>query len=138
MLGYSLTLLACFQTSLPSITTETISIGSGKDTAKGFLYRPKGKGPFPAILILHGDFGPTDWVKKQARRLAGQGYLTLALDLYRGEMPKDIEEAHILERALPDERVLRDLKAAVDYLAANPLVRKERIGILGWDMGGGY
>jgi carboxymethylenebutenolidase len=138
MLASSLLLLACLQTKLPSITGQTVSIQSGKDTAKGFLYRPEGKGPFPAILILHGDFGPTDWVKKQAQRLAGKGFLTLAIDLYRGEMPKDIEEAHILERALPEERVLRDLRAAVDYLAANPLVRKDRIGVLGWDMGGGY
>jgi carboxymethylenebutenolidase len=137
MSDFSLALFLCFQTTLPT-TSETISLRSGKDTVKGFLSRPEGKGPFPAILILHGDFGPTPWVKKQAQRLADEGYLTLAIDLYRGEMPKDIEEAHILERALPEERVMRDVKAAVDYLAASPLVRKDRIGILGWDMGGGY
>jgi carboxymethylenebutenolidase len=124
--------------SLTPITSETVSLRSGKDAAKGFLYHPEGKGPFPAIVILHGDFGPTEWVKKQAQRLAARGYLILVIDLYRGEMPKDIEEAHILERALPEERVLRDLKAAIDHLAASPLLQKDRIGILGWDMGGGY
>ena len=124
--------------SLTPITSESISLRSGKDAVKGFLCRPEGKGPFPAIVILHGDFGPTEWIKKQAKRLAARGYLTLVIDLYRGEMPKDVEEAHILERALPEERVLRDLKAAIDHLAASPLVQKDRIGILGWDMGGGY
>ena len=137
MSRFSVVFLLALQTDLP-ITSETISLRSGKDTVKGFLYRPEGKGPFPAILILHGDFGPTEWIKKQAQRLAGKGYLTLAIDLYRGEMPKDVEEAHILERALPEERVLRDLKAAIDHLAASPLVQKDRIGILGWDMGGGH
>jgi carboxymethylenebutenolidase len=135
MSAVPLTFLLLFQTS---VTSETISLRSGKDTVKGFLYRPAGKGPFPAVVILHGDFGPTEWVKKQAQRLAGKGYLTLAIDLYRGELPKDVEEAHILERALPEDRVLRDLKAAVDHLAASPLVGKDRIGMLGWDMGGGY
>jgi carboxymethylenebutenolidase len=137
MFGFPLCFLLLTQSG-PPITSETVSLHSGKDTVKSFLYRPEGKGPFPAILILHGDFGPTEWVKKQAQRLAGKGYLILAIDLYRGEMPKDVEEAHILERALPEERVSRDLKAAVDYLAASPLVRKDRIGVLGWDMGGGY
>jgi carboxymethylenebutenolidase len=136
ILGLPLTILFCLQTTQP--VAETISLRSGKDTVKSFLYRPEGKGPFPAILVLHGDFGPTEWVKKQARELAKKGYLTLVIDLYHGEMPKDIEEAHILERALPEERVLRDVKAAVDFLAANPSVRKDRIGIFGFDMGGGY
>jgi len=137
MLGFPLAFLLLTQ-SCPQIASETVSLRSGKDTVKSFLYRPEGKGPFPAILILHGDFGPTEWVKNQAKRLAGKGYLTLTIDLYRGELPKDIEEAHILERALPEERVSRDLKAAIDCLATNPLVRKDRIGVLGWDMGGGY
>jgi len=135
---YFLGVLGVLCGSLAPITSETVALRSGKDTVKGFLYRPEGKGPFPAIVILHGDFGPTEWIKKQAQRLAARGYLTLAIDLYRGEMPKDVEEAHILERALPEERVSRDLKSAVDHLAASPLVRKDRVGILGWDMGGGY
>jgi carboxymethylenebutenolidase len=137
MYGLFLPILLWTQPAAP-IAVETVSLRSGKDTVKGFLYRPVGKGPFPAILVLHGDFGPTDWVKKQAKRLATKGYIALAIDLYRGELPKDVEEAHILERALPEERVLRDLKAAVDYLTARPQVRKDRIGIMGWDMGGGY
>lgn len=138
MLGIPLTILVILQFQLPVIKSETIFLRSGKDSVKSFLYRPKANGPFPALLLVHGDFGPTEWFKKQAQRLAGKGYMTLAIDLYRGELPKDIEAAHILERGLPEERVLRDLKAGIDYLAANPLVHKERIGILGWDMGGGY
>jgi carboxymethylenebutenolidase len=90
------------------------------------------------VVVVHGDFGPTKWVKQQAERLAGQGYVVLAVDLYHGELPKDVEEAHILERGLEEARVLANLRAAVDHLAALPQVRKDRIGILGWDMGGGH
>jgi carboxymethylenebutenolidase len=120
------------------VKTENITLRSGKDAVQAHCFRPERKGPFPAVIVLHGDFGLTAWVKKQARRLADKGYVTLAVDLYRGELPKDVEEAHILERALPEERVLRDLKAAADYLASRADVRKDRLGVIGWDMGGGY
>jgi carboxymethylenebutenolidase len=123
---------------LPAVAVEKLELSSGKDKVTAYRYRPAGEGPFPALVVLHGDFGLAPWVKQQARRLAEKGYVALAVDLYRGELPKDIEEAHILERALPEERVLRDLKAAVDHLASRPDVSKDRLGIIGWDMGGGY
>src|SRR5262249_38088519 len=84
------------------------------------------------------DFGLTGWIKDQARRLADRGYITLAVDLYRGEKPGNLMDAHIMDRGLPEERVIADLKGAVDYLARRPDVRQGRLGIIGWDMGGGY
>jgi carboxymethylenebutenolidase len=97
-----------------------------------------GTGPFTSVIMLHGDFGLTPWVKKQAHRLAGKGYFVLAVDLYNGELPKTVEEAHILERGLEDQRVLAHIKTAVDYLTARRDIRGSAIGILGWDCGGGY
>jgi len=131
-------LLAASVAQAADVKVEEITLRSGKEGAKAYSYRLDGKGPFPALLVLHGDFGLTGWVKKQAKRLAEKGYATLAIDLYRGELPKDIEEAHILERALPEERVLRDVKAGADYLASRTYVRANRLGIIGWEMGGGY
>jgi carboxymethylenebutenolidase len=125
-------------TGRAEVTVENLSLHSGEERVRAVLYRPAGKGPFPGLLVLHGDFGPTEWVKKQARRLAGKGYVSLVVDLYHGEVPKDLEEAHILERALPAERVRADVKAAIDHLAGRPDVRKNGLGVIGWDMGGGY
>jgi carboxymethylenebutenolidase len=126
------------QAGAPAVAETVVTYKAGKDSVKAVLCRPDGKGAFPAVVVVHGDFGPTKWVKEQARRLAGKGYVVLAIDLYRGSLPKDVEEAHILERGLPENRVQADLKAAVDLLTARPDVRKEAIGILGWDMGGGH
>jgi carboxymethylenebutenolidase len=119
-------------------TTESVKYPSKKETVPGLLCRPAGAGPFPAVVAVHGDFGVTDAVKGHARRLAERGYLTLVPDLYRGDKPADLIDAHILSRGLPEDRVLADLKAAVDYLTDRPDVRPGRVGILGWDMGGGY
>jgi carboxymethylenebutenolidase len=122
----------------PGAAVETVAYPSKKETVRGLLYRPAGAGPFPAVVAVHGDFGRADAVTQQAQRLAEHGYMTLAVDLYRGETPGDLMDAHILGRGLPDDRVRDDLKAAVDYLAVRPDVRPEAVGILGWDMGGGY
>jgi carboxymethylenebutenolidase len=117
---------------------ESVEYRSGKDTVRGLLCRPAGEGPFPALVVVHGDFGLNDAIKGQARRLADRGYLALAVDLYRGEAPGDVTDAHILSRGLPEERVRADLKGATDSLTARPDVRRDAVGIIGWDTGGGY
>jgi carboxymethylenebutenolidase len=119
------------------VTAEAVGYSSGGENLRAALYRPAGPGPFPALVVVHGDFGPTDWVKNQARRLAGRGYLTLAVDLYRGEAVADLMDAHIMDRGLAEDRVLADLKAAVDYLGGRADAGGA-VGILGWDSGGGY
>jgi carboxymethylenebutenolidase len=118
--------------------TRTVSYRSGKDTLRGVLHRPAGKGPFPAIILVHGDFGLTDWVKAQGRRLADKGFVTLAVDLYRGRPAADVMDAHIMGRGLPEEQVDADLKAAAAYLRGRADVRGEALGIIGWGQGGGY
>jgi carboxymethylenebutenolidase len=117
---------------------EAIAYRSGNEKIQGYLCRPPGGGPYPGLMVIHGDFGLNDWVKEKARRLASQSYVVLAVDLYRGEVVANIEDAHIMDRGLPEDRVFGDLKAAVDHLASRPDVRPTTLGVIGWDMGGGY
>jgi carboxymethylenebutenolidase len=115
-----------------------ITFKSGDEEIKGFLAEPEGKGPYPALVVIQEWWGLTDWIKDNAKRLAKQGYVTLAPDLYRGKVANDMRVAGQLSGSLPRDRALRDLKAAVATLAANRNVDKERIGSIGWCMGGGY
>jgi carboxymethylenebutenolidase len=64
--------------------------------------------------------------------------VTLAVDLYRGKVAYDPNLAHELSRGLPQDQAIRDLKAAFNYLASRPDVRKDKIGSVGWCMGGGF
>lgn len=103
------------------------------------LYRQTRRDAVPGILLIHGETGLTGWDKAQARRLACQGYAVLAVDLYRGEgVAGDAMDSHIMGRALPEDRVQADLHAALDFLARQPGIRADRLGVLGWDTGGGY
>src|SRR5262249_54094115 len=120
------------------VKTSDITFKSGDEEVKGFLAEPDGKGPFPAIVVIQEWWGLTDWIKDNAKRLAGQGYVALAPDLYRGKVADDPAVARQLMMGLPRDRSLRDLKGAVDALAARPNVQKDHLGSIGWCMGGGY
>src|SRR5215469_4425539 len=63
-----------------AIDSKTVSYKSGDETVQGVLYTPAGKGPFPAIIVIHEWWGLNDWVKEQASKLADEGYIALAVD----------------------------------------------------------
>jgi carboxymethylenebutenolidase len=119
-------------------TGKEVSYKSGDETVKGILYTPEGKGPLPGIIVIHEWWGLNDWVKEQASKLADQGYAALAIDLYRGKVADNPEAAHEIMRGVPADRAARDLHAAFEFLQSQPNVRKDRIGSIGWCMGGGY
>lgn len=104
---------------------------------QGYLATPAaGKGP--GVLVIQEWWGLDDWVKDQARALAKEGYVALAPDLYRGKVTSDPTVAHQLMSGLPPDQAMRDLKGAYVYLQSRPDVNKDRIGAIGWCMGGRY
>lgn len=118
--------------------TETVSYKSGNETVSAFLALPEGHGKNPGIVIIHEWWGLNNQIKDEARKLADLGYVVLAVDLYRGKVASSPEEAHELMRGVPDDRGMRDLEAAYSYLAARPDVKPDKIGSVGWCMGGGW
>ena len=116
---------------------KTVSYKSGDETVQAVLYTPQGKGPFPALIVIHEWWGLNDWVKDQASKFADEGYAALAVDLYRGKVAKTPDEAHEIMRGVPEDRAKRDLHAAFEFLASQPNVKKDRIGSIGWCRGGG-
>lgn len=117
---------------------KTVSYKSGDETVQGMLFAPAGKGPFPAVIAIHEWWGLNDWVKEESAKLSDEGYVVLAVDLYRGKVAKTPDEAHEIMRGLPEDRAKRDLHAAFEFLASRPDVKKDRIGAVGWCMGGGF
>jgi len=125
-------------TRVARTTGSMVKYNSGKESVQAFLVKPVGPGPFPALVVIHEWWGLNTWIKEQATKLADKGYLALAIDLYRGKSTSDREEAHELMRGVPEDRAAKDLRAAVAYLKGRKDVNKEKIGSIGWCMGGGY
>ena len=134
----SLMLSLFLSVSALAVDGKAVSYKSGDDSVNGILYTPAGHGPFPALIVIHEWWGLNDWVKQQAGKLADQGYVALVVDLYRGKVADNPDLAHELMRGLPEDRAIRDLQAAFDFLASQANVKNNRIGSIGWCMGGGY
>lgn len=130
--------LAAAVLSIPSHAQKAVSFPSGDGQAHGLLFLPQGAGPHPALVVIHEWWGLNDWVKDQAAKYAGEGYVALAVDLYHGKVATDPETAHELMRGLPQDQGVRDLVAAVNYLEARKDVNPRRVGAVGWCMGGTY
>jgi carboxymethylenebutenolidase len=124
--------------SLAIRAQQPVTFPSGDSTAQALLYLPQGAGPHPALVVIHEWWGLNDWVKQEAAGYAAKGYVTLAVDLYRGKVAADPELAHELSRGLPQDQGVRDLTAAVAWLQSRKDVKPDRIGAVGWCMGGGY
>jgi carboxymethylenebutenolidase len=114
-------------------------VAFGRDTEKvaGLLALPRDQRRHRAIIVIHEWWGLNEWVKEQAEKLAANGYVALAVDLYEGKVAADPSEARKLKQGLRRERAIVDLKAAFDYLVGRPDVDPKRISSLGWSMGGG-
>jgi carboxymethylenebutenolidase len=117
---------------------EMIEIGG----MPAWVARPDGSGPWPAVLVIQEAFGLNEHIKDVARRVAAEGYVALAPDLFhRGgkgrtagydQLPKALE----LMGALKDDEIVADVASAIAYLEKQPTVRAGRIGITGFCMGG--
>ena len=118
--------------------TETVTFPNGKDTIGGFLATPEKPGRYPGLIVVHEWYGLNDWVKEQTVKLASEGFVALAVDLYRGKVAADAGEAHELSRGLPDDRAVLDLMAGIVYLTTRNDVDHTRVGTIGWCLGGGY
>lgn len=119
--------------------TESLEYGREAPRFKGYLAYPQGKGPHPAILIVHSWRGLTDFEKEKACLLAEMGYLAFAVDLY-GNGTVATDDSHALELMTPlflDRSTLRErVLEAFNEIAQNPLVNPKKIGAIGFCFGG--
>lgn len=105
----------------------------------GYLARPRdAEGPLPALVVIHEWWGLNDNIRAMARRLAAEGYVALAVDLYEGRTTADPGRARALMQAATErpERLEDNLRQAFFYLDVMPSTR--RIGSIGWCFGGGW
>lgn len=119
-------------------TVQFPAAQSGPETVSAFLAEPGANTRHPAVIVVHTWFGLNDWIKEQTQKLAEQGFIALAPDLYDGHIATDSSSALELRMGLKDNIGLRDLLAAYAYLYGRKDVDRDHIGVIGWDMGGGY
>ncbi len=110
----------------------------GDAQTTGYLAVPDGDGPFPALVIIHEWNGLQDRVRQLADDFAGEGYVTLAADLFKGRTGSNRQEnmALVTEARADQPAMIANLNAAVAYLKGRSDVTG-RVGAMGWCFGGG-
>jgi carboxymethylenebutenolidase len=105
----------------------------------GFLAMPADAAePLPGLIVIHEWWGLNDNIKAMTRRLAGEGYVALAVDLYGGSTATTTEQAQELMGAVVNapDAARANLKQAYEYLEKYAFA--PRIGSIGWCLGGGW
>ncbi|MFH9979120.1 dienelactone hydrolase family protein [Streptomyces sp. NPDC017179] len=116
---------------------QNVTFPSAGDTAHGYLALPP-SGSGPGVLVIQEWWGLTDHIADVADRLAAEGFVALAPDLYGGSVAHDSDEAQRMVKALPVLRGVELLSGAVGHLLSLPEVTSGTIGAVGFCMGGGF
>lgn len=101
----------------------------------GYMAVPA-SGSGPGVIVLQEWWGLVPHIKDVADRFAAAGYVALAPDLYKGETATSPDEAGRRLMALNIEQTAQDLQAAVDFLLNHEAVTSQRLGVVGFCMGG--
>jgi len=116
---------------------QNTTFPSGSGTAHGYLALPA-SGSGPGVIVIQEWWGLTDHIADIADRLAGEGFVALAPDLFGGATAHDADEAGRLMSELPVDRAVADLGGAVDFLLQHEAVTSAEVGAIGFCMGGGF
>jgi carboxymethylenebutenolidase len=121
-----------------STTTEArmVEFKAEGGPGRGYLVAPEK--PRAGVLVLHAWWGLNDFFKSFANRLASQGFLTFAPDLYDGPVAKTVEEAKELMSKAVEERMKNIVLGSTDYLRTLSSVSGRKIGVVGFSMGASW
>jgi carboxymethylenebutenolidase len=127
------------------IATERVEIPlAAGGTMGGYLARPRGTGPFPAVIVYMEIFGINAHIREVTERVAREGYVALAPDVFHRTAPGielGYDEAAVAQgikllMQLRADEAIADARDAIAYLRERPEARGRKIGAMGFCMGG--
>jgi carboxymethylenebutenolidase len=105
---------------------------------RGYLVRPVGDGPFPAVVVIHENRGLNPYIEDVARRAAVEGFLALAPDGLSpvGGYPGNDDDGKKLQRSLDQSKLMRDMFNSAEFVRQHP-DSTGKLGAVGFCWGGG-
>ena len=113
---------------------ERIEFAANGGTGEGYLAEPEGEGP--GVVVMQEWWGVEDHIKSVCDRFASEGFVALAPDLYHGETTDQPDEAQQKMMALNMDEAEKEMRGAVDFVAAHDKCNGE-VGAVGFCLGGG-
>jgi carboxymethylenebutenolidase len=105
-----------------------------------YLALPDGTGPHPGVVVIHEAFGLNDHIRDVARRFAKEGYAGLAVDLFAGRNRAICMARYMTGMLMGSVHRygIDDLKSALTFLAKHEAIDAQKLGAIGFCMGGGF
>ena len=127
---------------MPPFSSNMVPVprSNGERVMESFFVKPEGAGPLAGLVVIHEIFGLNDNIRAIATRIAEQGYAALAVDLFsnRNRAMCMLQLIHgMLIRPLNNSTVA-DLHSTIAFLQKQPGVDPNRVGVVGFCMGGGF
>jgi carboxymethylenebutenolidase len=119
------------------LQTEYIHYSGATGEVRAYFARPKGDKKRPGVVVIHENQGLTSHIEDVNRRVASEGFLSLAPDSLTplGGTPQDLDKAIELTKELDGQATLENYLAAVQYLKTHP-VSTGKVGVIGFCWGG--
>ena len=125
------------------VTGSTLQLNTPDGKMDAYEAKPKEGGTYPGIVVLMEAFGLNDHIKKVTERIAQEGYVAIAPDLYHRESERvvpysDLQKAVGIMNRLQDQKVMDDVGAAIAHLKSQGNVKAGALGVTGFCMGGRF
>jgi len=125
------------------VTGSMLQLNTPDGKMDAYEAKPKETGTYPGIVVLMEAFGLNDHIKKVTERIAQEGYVAIAPDLYHREQERlvpysDLQKAVSIMNRLQDSKVMDDVGAAIAHLKSQNNVKAGSIGVTGFCMGGRF
>src|SRR5271170_1447660 len=123
-----------------------IEIKTASGSCPSYVYRPAGEGPWPGVLVFMDGLGIRPAMLELGERLAMHGYFVLLPDLFYRSGPYEPMDPHTVftdpekRKVLMEKffalvnpaKIMSDMRAFLDYLGAQPDVKRGGIGVTGY------
>ena len=123
--------------SAAGLTTGMVEyMDTDGEVLMGYMARPEGDAPAPAVIVIQEWWGLNDHILDLANRFAQEGFVALAPDLYKGVVASEPDEARKLVMELDMAEAVKEIQQGITHLLDQPFASGEKVAITGFCMGG--
>jgi len=123
------------------VSSSTVQLNTSDGKMEAYVAAPKDGGSYPGIVVIQEAFGVNDHMKKVTERIAAEGYVAIAPDIYHREAERvipfsDMGKAIATLQRVQDPKAMEDVGAAIAHLKSQSNVKAGSLGVVGFCMGG--
>ena len=123
------------------VSSSTVQLNTSDGKMDAYVAQPKDGGSYPGVVVIQEAFGVNDHMKKVTDRIAAEGYVAIAPDIFHREAERiipfsDMAKAIATLQRVQDPKAMEDVGAAIAHLKSQSNVKAGSLGVIGFCMGG--